>query len=213
MRNAVVWWAWIGVAVAAAGAVAQQPGVTPIRYNVAEAIIEPFWSSELSGFAEWTVEPGDGHGLVIFQNWAAVDFEWASKPAEGPALSMWRDFDVDCRNYDRLVLRLAPPRGAVVRMTVSTDRGERSFASPPAAENREEYALDLAGAARLGRITLAIEPGAEGPGVGWLRWIGLQNSAMMDVYDAQWDYSNFRWDAHLRSADHPFVFSRDTGSF
>ncbi|MEJ2701407.1 MAG: hypothetical protein P8Z79_03090, partial [Sedimentisphaerales bacterium] len=70
------------------------PVFKPIPINVAEAIIEPFWSPGLSGFDQWTVSPGRDWGLSIKQNWSAVDFEWASKPANGPALRMYRDFNV-----------------------------------------------------------------------------------------------------------------------
>ncbi len=78
----------------------------PVPINMAEAIIEPFWIPELSGFAKWQVDPGSDHGLRIHQNWAAVDFEWASKPKVGPALHLSRDFHVDCSGYDRLLVRL-----------------------------------------------------------------------------------------------------------
>jgi len=52
--------------------------------NIAEAIIEPFWDPNLSGFAQWQIEPGEAHGLAISQNWCWVQFEWARKPAAGP---------------------------------------------------------------------------------------------------------------------------------
>ncbi|MEN6577283.1 MAG: heparinase II/III family protein [Phycisphaerales bacterium] len=186
------------------GSVFAQSGNTaallrPVPINVAEAIIEPFWTPDLSGFAKWRVEPGTDHGLRIRQNWSAVDFEWASKPRTGPALRMTRDFSVDCSGYDRLLVRLSLPAGCVLRVFARTDKGERTFVSEPAAEKRAEYAVDLDGAARLDALTLEIEAGSEGSAAGWLRWIGLQNTKLLPQYFAQWDYSGMRWDAYIRS--------------
>ena len=91
-------------------------GSPPIPINVAEAIIERFWSTETSGLDKWTIDTGDAHGLQLNQSWSAVNYEWASKPATGPALRMTRGFDVDCSEYDRLLVKLAPPRETVVRV-------------------------------------------------------------------------------------------------
>jgi Heparinase II/III-like protein len=170
----------------------------PVPINVAEAIIEPFWIPELSGFRKWKVDPGADHGLRIIQNWAAVDFEWASKPAHGPALRLSRDIHVDCSAYDRLLVRLAPPKGSIIRVTAQTDKGQRTFVSEPATEKRAEYEIDLQGAQRIDALTLEIEAGAEGTGAGWLRWIGLQNTARLKEYFALWDFSGMQWDTYLK---------------
>jgi len=190
------------VVLMAGNAVVQQENpptlLKPVPINVAEAIIEPFWTPELSGFAKWRVERGTGHGLRIHQNWSAVDFEWASKPQSGPALRMTRDFGVDCSDYDRLLVRLSLPKGCVLRVLAQTDKGERAFVSEPAAEKRAEYAIDLDDAMRIDALTLEIEAGTEGNAAGWLRWIGLQSTARLPQYFAQWDYSGQQWDAYIR---------------
>jgi len=180
---------------------------------MAEAIIEPFWVPELSGLPKWKIDPGTGHGLRIRQNWSAVDFEWASKPAAGPALRMSRDFHVDCSAYDRLLVRLSPPKGCVTRVAVATDLGPRTFVSEPAAENRAEYALDLQGARCIETITLELETGAEGGAAGWLTWIGLQNSERLAQYFDQWDYSAMQWDAYLKAPDATLRFEPRYGIF
>ncbi len=185
----------------------------PVPINTGEAIIEPFWVPELSGFAKWHVDPGTDHGLSIRQNWSAVDFEWTSKPKEGPALRMSRDMHVDCSGYDRLLARLAPPKGAVVRVIAQTDRGPRTFVSEPATEKRAEYALDLGGAQRVETVTLEIEAGDEGPAAGWLRWIGLQNTKRLKEYFARWDFSEISWDAYLQPADYAPRFTPRYGIF
>jgi hypothetical protein len=173
----------------------------PVPVNVAEAIIEPFWTPELSGFPKWRVEPGADHGLRVRQNWSAVDFEWASKPQAGPALRMTRDFGVDCSDYDRLLVCLSLPKGCVLRVVAQTGKGQRTFVSEPADETQAEYAVDLDGATRIDALTLEIEGGTEGNTAGWLRWIGLQSTHRLPQYFAQWDYSGRQWDAYLRGGD------------
>ena len=170
----------------------------PVPINMAEAIIEPFWIPELSGLEKWRIEPGRDHGLQIKQNWAAVDFEWARKPETGPALRLSRDVHIDCSGYDRLLVRLAPPRESIVRVTAQTDKGQRLFVSEPATERRAEYALDLDGAQRIDAITLEIEAGREGNAAGWLRWIGLQSTARLKDYFEQWDFSGMQWETYLQ---------------
>ncbi len=198
---------------------ADAPGALrkPVPINMAEAIIEPFWAPELSGLAKWQIDPGAGHGLRIRQNWSAVDFEWASKPPAGPALRMSRDFHVDCSAYDRLLVRLSPPKGCVTRATVTTEKGPRAFVSEPATENRAEYALDLQGARCIETITLELESttggGAEGGAAGWFTWIGLQSSERLAQYFDRWDYSGMPWDAYLRPAEAPLRFEPRYGIF
>jgi len=185
----------------------------PVPINMAEAIIEPFWTPDLSGFPKWNVEPGRDHGLRIGQNWSTVDFEWASKPKTGPALRMSRKFHLDCSAYDRLLLRLAPPRGSVTRVIAQTDKGKRTFVSEPAAVKRAEYPLDLEGARRIDSITIEIDARAEGAATGWLRWIGLQNTDLLKHYAAHWDFSNMQWDAYIKPADTPLRFEPRYGIF
>ena len=118
---------------------------------------------------------------------------------------MSRDFHVDCSAYDRLLVRLSPPKGCVTRVAVATDRGPRAFVSEPAAENRAEYVLDLQGARCIETITLELETGAEGGAAGWLTWIGLQNSERLAQYFDQWDYSGMKWDAYLGRRMRPAI--------
>ncbi len=187
--------------------------VKPVPINMAEAIIEPFWAPDLSGFEKWEIAPGRDHGLRIRQNWAAVDFEWASRPKVGPALHLSRDFHVDCSDYDRLLVRLAPPKGSVLRVTAQTDKGQRTFVSEPATEKRAEYALDLQGATRLDTVTLEIEAGTEGNAAGWLRWIGLQSRERLKMYLETWDFSDHRWDAYIKEDDAPLRYEPRYGIF
>lgn len=171
--------------------------LTPI--NAAEAIIEPFWDPRLSGLDEWHVEPGDDHGLRVYQNWCWVAFEWVRKPSVGPALRMTRRFDLDCSGYDQLMASLKAPPTARLRLTVVTDKGDRMLEE--VTENRE-YSLDLEGATRLHTITLEVFAIEEASGSGWLNWIGLQNSHILPYYLARWEHMDATWSSYLKPEEY-----------
>ncbi|MBN1805595.1 MAG: heparinase II/III family protein [Sedimentisphaerales bacterium] len=185
----------------------------PVPINLAEAIIEPFWSAYLSRLDEWTVDSGDDHGLSIEQTWASVSFEWASGPAKGPALRMYRDFNVDCTGYDRLLVCATTPEKSILRITAVTDRGKCAYKSGPDSENTDEHPVDLKGAKIIKTIILEIETKADGPGAGWFKWVGLQNSEKLSDYFKHWDYSRIQWDKHIKEASRISRFEPRYGIF
>jgi hypothetical protein len=138
-----------------------------IAINEAEAILDPFWDRSLSELNRWTVEPGAHHGLRVWQNWCWVSFEWARRPANGPAVRMSRRCEVNCADYDRLVLSVMAPPDAVVRLLAETDSGPRRLDAPPAGPKKRELAMELDGATRLDRVTIEAEAGADGIAMGW----------------------------------------------
>ena len=134
--------------------------VTPV--NVAEAIIEPFWDPGLSGLAEWKVQDGSTHGLKVWQNWAWAAFEWQRKPDENPALSMSREFNVDCGEYNRIIVSIMAPKNSRVRLQAETDIGTLSFEAPPAGIHKAELGLNLNGAKKLIELTLEVSSDSNG---------------------------------------------------
>lgn len=192
---------------------AESPAQMPIPVNEAEAILDPFWSTEISTLPQWAVAPGEGHGLRIKQNWSAVDFEWSRQPVQGPALSLTRRYGIDSARYDKLMARAAVPEGATFRMSATTDKGHLVFQSEPSNGRETEYYMPLDGAARLEILTLEIEAAGAGEAVGWLRWVGLQNSAALELYHARWDFSAMRWDAYLQPPEFRPEFKPRYGIF
>ena len=174
------------------------PPEMPIPINVAEAIIEPFWDRELSGLSHWTIAPRDACALRVYQEWNAVYFEWTSSPTGGPVLEMNRDFHVDCGRYDVLMLSATCPKGCVVKLTAHTNLGERALAFPPSEGEEHEYRLPLDGAQSITQVTIAISGVPNTPATGWLRWVGLQNTGLLDAYSKQWDFSRMKWEAYLK---------------
>lgn len=188
-------------------------GRLPVPINMAEAIIEPFWSPDLSGLSQWAIEPGPAHGLEVRQNWSAVDVAWASKPAQGPVLRMSRDFNINSRAYDRLLVRLTAPKESILHILVITELGRHIYTSEPETQHGTEHILELQGARLIKTITLEIRAQAEGSGTGWLRWIGLQNAERLSHYLAQWDYAQFQWHAHLKDVNQISRFEPRYGIF
>ncbi|MCP4640854.1 MAG: hypothetical protein GY851_10490 [bacterium] len=199
-RNAFLLTSFV-LLIAAAPWVEAAEAAFPVPINVAEAIIEPFWDPGLSALDQWNVDDGRAHGLHVSQGWAAVDFEWAQRPNSGPALAMSRTVRVDCSDYDRFMVRIALPKQAMFEIVLATDLGERAKRFPPHEGAEEEYALDLDGAKIIESIRFTINAGAEGVGVGWFRWVGLQNTTMLAQHTRRWDYSGMMWDRYIQGND------------
>jgi len=179
---------------------AMSASVVPI--NTAEAIVEPFWDSQLSGFKHWTVDPGAGHGLNVQQSWCWVTFGWSKVPEVGPALRMSREFGVDVSGYDLLLVSVMAPRGAIVHIRAATDAGPRTVAAPPATDTKAELELALDGATRLDSLVLEVHPAADGLAAGWFNWIGLQNSELLPGHLSQWQRFDASWPDHLVPENH-----------
>ncbi len=184
--------------VAAAPVMPAGDTVFPVPINVAEALIEPFWDPGLSGLDQWTVDSGKPHGLRVSQSWSAVDVEWARRPDTGPALRMTRVVRVDCADYDRLIVRAALPKQAVLEVTLATDAGERADRFVHQQSTEEEFVLELDGAKLIESIGLTIHANDDGVGAGWFRWIALQNASTLAHHTRRWDYAGMTWDRYLQ---------------
>jgi hypothetical protein len=169
-----------------------------IPINEAEAIIEPFWDAPLCELGEWIITPGTKHGFDIYQNWCWTTFVWARKPDSGPALFMRRECDIDCGNYDRLVLSVMAPEKAVVRMAANTDDGIRESYFPPAGKLKAELTLDISGTAKITSIIIEINAGVDGIAQGWFNWLGLQHSGRLAEKLNNKNIRDSRWEKHLK---------------
>jgi len=165
--------------------------------NAAEAIIEPFWDPTLSGLAEWQVVPASERGLKVWQNWCWAAYEWQRPPQTGPALEMSRSCDLDCSDYDYLLVSATLPRGARLTITARTDLGLRSASENAGSEGMQEYLLDLENASRLHTLTLKIDSDHTGIQHGWFNWIGLQNSERLPAVLAQYSHFDSQWEGYL----------------
>jgi hypothetical protein len=202
--SAVVRLAWVGAClptwlIAQTTSDLAPPGIPTLPLNTAEVMVEVFFDPQVSCLRDWKVEPGPGCGFKLQQNWAAVDFHWASKPASGLVLRMWRDFDVDCTRFDKLVVGGTTARNSTLKVAAMTDKGERTktFTETGA----QEFILDLAGATRLTKITLELHSQAEGSGAGWFTWISLVDTDQLRLHLDQFEHFDAHWSKWIKPND------------
>ncbi len=175
----------------------------PTPINSAEVIFEAFFDETLSGLPQWRVHEGGAPGLQVGQRWAWVQYDWQRPPADPavPALRMSRAYDVDCTDYDALMLSLIAPPGARVALIAETDAGARRALSTPFAHQKRELLLPLDGARRVRGLTIEIfaDPrGAAGATCGWFNWIGLQHGAQLQRHLRQLARFDERWEDYLQ---------------
>jgi len=185
----------------------------PISINPAEAILDPLWDPALSGFSRklWTLEPGEAHGLKVSQNWCWLLFEWARRPATGPALTLSRKLDADAAAFDHFLVSAMLPRDSRLRVRLETDLGSREQFFPPAGVAKKEYSLPLDGATTLHSVTLQIEAGSDGASNGWFNWIGLQNAQTLPAYLGSLRNFDPAWEQHLLPESYEPTFTPSYG--
>jgi hypothetical protein len=175
----------------------------PTPINSAEVIFEAFFDETLSGLPQWRIHDGGAPGLQVGQRWAWVQYDWQRPPADpaAPALRMSRAYDVDCADYDALMLSLMAPPGARVALIAETDAGGRQALSTPFAHQKRELLLPLGGARRLRGLTIEIfaDPrGTPGSTCGWFNWIGLQHGVQLERHLRQLARFDERWEDYLQ---------------
>lgn len=177
-----------------------------VPINSAEAFISVFFDPLNPTLPYWDVEPGDVEDFSITQTWANVQVRWMDAAPGALAMRMRRVLDVDCSNYDRLILRHSA-EGTRVRLTAETDAGPRTT------EYRWEAwegLLDLDGAQRLDALTIelfAVEPAQKNV---HLIWVGLQSTERLPAYLDQWAHYEEHWPG-LMHEDHKPTFEPSYG--
>lgn len=110
-----------------------------IPINEAELVIEPFWDKCFMQLKEWNIEnakpyseienpssvyenvlPIEGKGFRIRRLWNGFNYTILA----GASLKMSRTYNIDCENYNSLVLECTLPDGAELSLTVKTNKGE-----------------------------------------------------------------------------------------
>lgn len=169
---------------------------TPI--NTAEVIADAFWEPVFEALSNWTVAPGPEHGLRVEQYWCWVAFSWTRKPTRGPALGMSRRYDLDCSEYDALMVSAVLPTETRFHIRAKTDKGTRSLATAPHGDDGKEYFVDLKGAKKLLALTLEIVATADEAAGGWFNWVGLRSGRRLVPHQKQWGGRDRRWEKHLK---------------
>ena len=184
-----------------------------IPVNEAEAVVDPFWDPQQSEFDKWEVKPGEGHGLVVNQNWCNVVFSWMRRPAQGPALEMSRDLVLDCRGYTHLVLSAFAPSGSVIRLVAETEQGRKIAETAPIDDDigKREVALDLEGASWVETVRVAVDAGSEGQAQGSLNWLGLEHRHRLEAKLEHKAKYQPTWEKHLKDQSAEISFEPEYG--
>ena len=102
----------------------------PFRYNVGEAIIEPFRDPSVSGLKDWQLADTGAQGVKVTQYWCYVPYEWLRTAPDGTGVKLVRDYEDLCmEGYDALVLSAAVPENGFLQLTAVTDQGVKSARS------------------------------------------------------------------------------------
>ncbi|MCP4645246.1 MAG: hypothetical protein GY851_32690, partial [bacterium] len=182
-------------------------------FNIAEAMTDPFLDYFTSTFEQWRVMEAPERRLRVWQDWDIVIFEWGTAPAEGPALRVERDVNLDCARYNRLVLNLSAPKDSDVVFTAETDAGPKSVRLEKANGKENLIRLDLDGAKRITQLRVEIFAGTEGQATGYLIWIVLQNTELLKEYFGQWDFEHMDWSRYLADDTFEPTFTPTYGIF
>lgn len=165
---------------AAATETASGPRLRVVPINAGEAIVEPFWNPQLSGFTAWRT----GGLAQVRQEWCWVEASWPAGSTAAPVLSLERACDLDLSGYRQLVVALAVPVGTTVAIEVDTELGPRRREGTAAVAITDEHAVDLGGATRVRRIAITLR--ATAAGSAHLLWVGAADPALAAAERARW---------------------------
>lgn len=178
--------------------------IKPIIWNVGEAVIAPFWDPELKEADRWQVNNG-----VLDISWGKSDVEFASPP-----LTISRDVELDCQNYDTMILSVLIPENSTLKMSAETDAGTKSVTHKTVALAKQaEYELDLDGAKQINNITLELN--GEKPSKGTIQFLLLRNKERFELHKNQWETArkNIDFDRYIKPEDSEISFRPSLGLF
>ena len=172
---------------------------TPI--NSAEAVFESFHDPEISELKEWTVDSDGVRGFKVWQNWIWVQWSWEAPADDGQVVHFHRQLDLDCSNYDRLIVCVAMPEGSTVRLEAETDADRRIRHGDPFGPTKREEWLPLDGAHRITSLSIRAVFPKKASGNGWIHWMALQSLERLPAHLAQWSGYDERWTQYLQPPD------------
>jgi hypothetical protein len=183
--------------------------LTPV--NSAEAVFEAFHDPQLSELNRWSVTSGGAHGFKFWQNWLWVQWAWQKPAASGQVVRFHRTLDLDCRDYDRLIINAAIPEGGHYTLRAGTDAGERFRRGEPYGAIKREEWLPLDGAQRITALTIEAWFPPGGSGNAWIYWMALQSTERLPAHLAQWAGFDGRWEGYLQPPEFEPAFEPSYG--
>ncbi len=189
--------------------------VTPI--NIAEAVIEPFWNSDLYSLDSFNITADDALGFRIYPGWCSLPYEWAGRAPDGHIFTMEKDYvsrsqdGLSIAGYDTLILSAMAPEHAVVSLSAVTESGTFTFESEPFGLYKRELPLKLEGS-YLKSIRITLSYHGDGS-MGWFNWLGLASSALLPVYLNKFEHFDADWEGLLLPPDTDVSFKPRYGIF
>ncbi|MFQ9800093.1 MAG: hypothetical protein ACLR23_15420 [Clostridia bacterium] len=104
--------------------------------------------------------------------------------------------------YDMLLLSAMVSNGCAIRIEAETDRGLLSIRSAPFGQEKQEIALPVEESAQLYSLRIEVYAAECRTGMGWLNWVGLQNSQRLLDHLAQFQYDP-AWEGSLYPVETP----------
>lgn len=182
----------------------------PFRYNVGEAIIEPFWDPSVSGLNDWQLADIGARGVKVTQYWCYVPYEWLRTAPDGTGVKLVREYEDLCvEGYDALVLSAAVPENGFLQLTAVTDQGVKSAREDGA--GKRELMLPLEGAEHITEIVIEVGNTTGESATGWINWLGAQNTRLLNEYLSLKRQYDERWEGFLADESYEPKFEPEYG--
>ena len=171
-----------------------------VSINPAESIFAPWWDPTLCELEMWSIRAGAGSGGKAAKSWDSVAAEWTGSGTEGFVLEFSRDCALDCAQFDALIVSVALPPKAQVRLRADTDAGVREFVSPVSDAPDKEYAMPLQGARVIRRVALSLIDTQSRTTAAKIYWMGCVNTPMLHQLELARNGRDPAWPQHLKPA-------------
>ena len=167
--------------------------LTPI--NSFEAVFAPLYDYERGESALWHAETANQ--VTFAKKWMSVDLSWQNRPADGLLLRLSRTLSLNVVGYDTLLVTVALPEGLSLKATWSDGVRTASQTVPARPLPCKEHAFALDGITRLETLTLELYTAKESGGTAFFKWMGVQQSAGLAMYESQAREVDTEWRGFL----------------
>lgn len=176
----------------------------PLHFNAAESIIEPFWDPELSEIDQWSTKKENAGAVTVNQTWCMVAFKWKNSVKGLTAFSISREYDgLVTGHSNRLIVSAALSKGIFINVKVVGDGTCVTGDFVCRDDKKHEYEIDISKINLIDRITLMIGSEDKPEGSGWLNWIGLTDSNLLEKYlETKNEFTEETWQKHLKPIDY-----------
>lgn len=182
-----------------------------VKINGAEMVAEVFWNPELSQLEKWTFLSAYGSNAIVSQEWDCVKFEWQQMQLGSPVFSFSRNCELECGEYDYLLIFMAMPEKSEVTIRLQTDIGEKYVRFDPFLNPVRELQMSIKDISVIFRIEIEAIPAQLGYGVGNIKWIGLQNEGRLKNELQKYAGYDGTWEGYLKPESYEPSFKPSYG--